>query len=200
MPDFAIEELIRKEGYSCPAGVDEAGRGPLAGPVVIAAVVLPEEWPAPERLDDSKKLAPAAREEAYAAIRRLARAWSLTVVSHMEIDRLNILRATMSGMIRAVQKLKPPADYVLVDGNRMPELSVPGEPVVKGDGLSLSIAAASILAKVVRDRIMCAYGRRFPQWGFEQHKGYGTRKHLEALARYGPSPIHRSSFKVRHPP
>ena len=194
MSDFVIEEERKAQGFLRIAGVDEAGRGPLAGPVVTAAVVLPPEWPSDIPLDDSKKLSPAVREETYLVIRGIAVAWGMAVIQPDEIDRVNILQATLKGMRQAVSRLSPAADYALVDGNQMPELDIPGEAIVKGDQRSLSIAAASVLAKVVRDRIMRAYSRRYPEWGFEQHKGYGTRRHLEALERYGRSPIHRASF------
>jgi ribonuclease HII len=199
MPDFGIESGLWEKGYQRIAGVDEAGRGPLAGPVVIAAVVLPRGWESPVALDDSKRMTPQARDEAYTALRRAAVAWRMAVIPPADIDRLNILQATLAGMRRAVARFSPPPDFVLIDGNRAPELPVPCEPVVKGDRRSLSIAAASIMAKVVRDRIMCVYGRWYPEWGFEQHKGYGTAKHRAALRHYGPSPIHRASFKVREP-
>ena len=197
MPDFGIESGLWAQGYRRVAGVDEAGRGPLAGPVVIAAVVLPRVWPAEVALDDSKRMSPEAREAAYALLRRLAPAWRMAVMQPEEIDRINILQATLAGMRLAVTRLRPPPDFVLVDGNRAPELPMPCRTVVKGDQASLSVAAASVMAKVVRDRIMRVYGRWYPQWGFERHKGYGTRLHLEAIGRHGPSPIQRCSFKVR---
>jgi ribonuclease HII len=197
-PDFALEGALWAEGFRRVAGVDEAGRGPLAGPVVVAAVVLPEtlwaDWPQGVALDDSKRLSPAAREVAYAAIRKLAIAYRIVVISHEEIDRINILRATLVGMARSVSGLKGGADCVLVDGNRAPEVAVPCKTVVGGDGLSASIAAASVLAKVVRDRLMRVYDRRYPGWGFAVHKGYPTAAHREALTRLGPCPIHRRTF------
>ncbi len=197
MSDFRIERDLWARGFGRVAGVDEAGRGPLAGPVVVAAVILPGRWPADVRLDDSKRLAPAAREAGYRAIRKHALAWGVAVVGPAEIDRINILAATLAGMAMAVQRLRPPADFVLVDGNRLPQLAVAAQALVKGDQRSASVAAASILAKVVRDRLMRVYAGRYPQWGFERHKGYGTAAHLEALARHGPSPIHRTTFRVR---
>lgn len=197
MADFAIEEGLRARGFRCLAGVDEAGRGPLAGPVVAAAVILPARWESPVALDDSKRLAPQAREQAFAAIKRFALAWSLAVVPAREIDRVNILKATLAAMARAVGRLRLEPDFVLVDGNRLPELRYAAQAVVKGDARSLSIAAASIVAKVARDRIMVTYARRYPHWGFERHKGYGTAAHLEALHRWGHSPIHRRSFHLR---
>ncbi|MBI4082981.1 MAG: ribonuclease HII [Candidatus Lambdaproteobacteria bacterium] len=199
MPDFRLERELWAQGYRLVAGVDEAGRGPLAGPVVVAAVVLPPEWPPELRLNDSKKLAPAQRERLFPEIRRRAIAWRITAVMPAEIDRVNILRATLAGMARAIASLRPAPDCVLVDGNTLPRLALPARAVVAGDARSNSIAAASILAKVVRDRIMGAYARRYPGWGFERHKGYGTEAHREALARLGASPIHRRSFRVRAP-
>jgi ribonuclease HII len=197
MPDSSREERLRGQGYLRVAGVDEAGRGPLAGPLVVAAVVLPVPWPGPQALEDSKRLGPIAREAAFLAVRRQALSWKVRVVSWEVIDRINILQATLAGMAAAVEALRPPPDFVLVDGNRVPGLGVPCEAVVGGDGRCNCIAAASILAKVVRDRLMRVYGRRYPQWGFAQHKGYATRAHREALARYGSSPIHRASFRLK---
>jgi ribonuclease HII len=196
--DFAIESRLWNRGFRLVAGVDEAGRGPLAGPLVVAAVILPRGWDEPVELDDSKRLTPEQREAAYPAIRRRALGWRLIVVPPAEIDRVNILRATLAAMARAVSDLKPAPDYVLVDGNCPPEpppRTCRCECLVGGDALSASVAAASILAKVVRDRLMRVYGRRYPQWGFERHKGYGTPEHREAIARFGPSPIHRRSFR-----
>jgi len=197
VPDFAREAELSQQGCRLVAGVDEAGRGPLAGPVVVAAVILPGTWPGPLALDDSKRLSEATREVLYGAIRQHALAWQVRVMSPALIDRVNILQATLQGMTEAVTRLRPTPDYVLVDGNRLPTLPVPGEAIVKGDGRSCSIAAASILAKVVRDRLMRVYGDRYPHWGFAQHKGYGTAEHREALRRWGPSPIHRRSFRAK---
>lgn len=191
-----IERSLYRRGYRRVAGVDEAGRGPLAGPVVIGAVILPPGWRPPVPLDDSKRLSAAGREAAYRAVRAGALAWRLVVVPPAEIDRLNILQATLAGMARAVARLRPAADYVLVDGDRLPPLEGPAEARVGGDGEAACIAAASVLAKVVRDRLMAVYGRRYPEWGFARHKGYGTPAHREALARHGPSPIHRRSFRT----
>jgi ribonuclease HII len=199
MPDFGRETELWRQGYRHVAGVDEAGRGPLAGPVVVAAVILPPGWPAELVLDDSKRLTPERRERLFDGVRRHALAWRVRVMAPALIDRVNILQATLQGMAEAVARLRPAADYVLVDGNRLPALAppTPAEAIVKGDGRCCSIAAASILAKVVRDRLMAVYGRRYPEWGFAAHKGYGTAAHLEALQRCGPSPIHRRSFRVR---
>ena len=200
MADFAIEARLWSEGFRHVAGVDEAGRGPLAGPVVAAAVILAPGWDEPVTLDDSKRLSPERREESFRAIRRAALAWLAVVVSPQEIDRVNILQATLAAMAGAVARLKVPPDCVLVDGNRLPAREARGacrwECLVQGDARSATIAAASIVAKVVRDRLMRVYGGRYPQWGFAQHKGYGTPAHLAALERFGPSPIHRRSFRA----
>ena len=194
LPDFSLEAALWAAGFQRVAGVDEAGRGPLAGPVVAAAVILPREWPADIALDDSKRMTPAARETAFGEIRRRAVAYRIAVVSHETIDRIDILQATLAGMVRAVSGLKIAPDWVLVDGNRAPDVTVPCRTVVGGDGRSLSIAAASVLAKVVRDRLMTVYGRRYPGWGFAAHKGYPTAAHREAVQRLGASPIHRRTF------
>lgn len=175
------------------AGVDEAGRGPLAGPVVAAAVILDPGRPI-AGLDDSKRLAPAERERLAGQIRRRALAWAVGRAEAEEIDRLNILQATFLAMRRAVAALDPAPDYALVDGNRWPGLPCPGEPVVGGDGKVAAIAAASILAKTVRDAEMASLDRRYPGYGFAAHKGYPTPAHLEALRRLGPCPEHRRSF------
>jgi ribonuclease HII len=194
LPDFSLERACWAEGFQHVAGVDEAGRGPLAGPVVVAAVILPRSWPVDIALDDSKRMTPAAREIAFGEIRSRAVAYRIAVISHETIDRINILRATLVGMAQAVAGLRLPADCVLVDGNQAPQVTAPCRTVVGGDGKSLSIAAASVLAKVVRDRLMVVYDRRYPGWGFAGHKGYPTAAHREVVERLGPSPIHRMSF------
>ena len=178
---------------NCIAGVDEAGRGPLAGPVVAAAVILPEGW-VYEGLTDSKKMTERRREAAYDAIVSEAIAWSIGVASVPEIDKHNILQATMLAMKRAVAKLAIKPDVVWVDGNRCPDFGIPSEAKIGGDGLFLCISAASVLAKVVRDRLMMALHHHFPDYGFDRHKGYGTAMHLDAIARLGPTPHHRTSF------
>jgi len=175
------------------AGVDEAGRGPLAGPVVAAAVILDPARPI-EGLDDSKKLSEAQRKALYAAIVERALAWSVVEIAPADIDRLNILQATLLGMQRAVEALDPPPDRALVDGNRAPRLPCPLRTLVGGDALEPAISAASILAKVSRDRFMRTLHQRFPGYGFDRHKGYPTADHLEALARLGPCEQHRRSF------
>ncbi|MEJ2384519.1 MAG: ribonuclease HII [Xanthomonadales bacterium] len=175
------------------AGVDEAGRGPLAGPVVVAAVILDPDRPI-EGLADSKKLNETRREVLYAQIVESALAWSVIAVTPAEIDRINILQATLAGMRRAVASLEPPAQMALIDGNRAPELPCPSRTVIGGDALEPAISAASILAKVTRDRHMCALHERFPEYGFDRHKGYPTAAHLDALERCGPCAEHRRSF------
>ncbi len=194
MPDLSHEANWRTAGYRRIAGIDEAGRGPLAGPVVAAAVVLPEDYAHPW-LNDSKQLGEARREAVYAELVSDPRvAWSLAWVEAEEIDRVNILRATHLAMARAFDGISPRPDFALIDGR--PVRGFPGEhrALVDGDTLSLSIAAASVIAKVERDRRMRAWAERFPGYGFERHKGYGTAAHLAALKRLGPCPIHRRSF------
>jgi ribonuclease HII len=192
MPDLVLE----RAAGGIVAGVDEAGRGPLAGPVVAAAAVIDEARLAHTlsiRIDDSKKLKPAARLEVFAALAGCARI-AVGAASVAEIDRLNILGATMLAMRRAVLSLGVLPDLVLIDGNRTPELPCPAQAIVGGDGRCLSIAAASIAAKVVRDRIMASLAARHPGFGWERNAGYGTAAHRAALARLGPTPHHRRSF------
>lgn len=183
-----------REGRLVLAGVDEAGRGCWAGPVVAAAVVLPDGW-APDGLDDSKKLSPARREALYAEIRAHALAWRACAVSAAEIDRTDILRATLQAMARSVGSLGITPGLVLVDGTQLPPLKIPAETLVRGDGTSAAVAAASIIAKVLRDRVMVAWDRRFPGYGFASHKGYGAAAHRAALDRLGPCPLHRLSYE-----
>jgi ribonuclease HII len=175
------------------AGVDEAGRGPLAGPVVVAAVVLDPGNPI-EGLDDSKKLSSKRREELYPRIIECSAAWAVAEVGPEEIDRVNILQATMLGMRRAVDQLHPAPTLALVDGNRAPELNCEVRTIVQGDSLEPAISAASILAKVTRDRLMHELHLSFPQYRFDRHKGYPTAEHLSLLARHGPCAVHRRSF------
>lgn len=190
-PDRAHYNAAKAHGYARVCGVDEAGRGPLAGPVVCAAVIL-SATSIPEGLNDSKALSPSRRERMLNALLETAEI-SISVVEPPEIDALNILWASMVGMNRAVRDLG--ADYALIDGNRLPpDLQCEGQAIVKGDAKSLSIAAASIVAKVTRDRLMVEADRRYPGYGLAQHKGYPTRAHMEALERLGPTPIHRWSF------
>lgn len=187
------EREAAERGYTAVCGIDEAGRGPLAGPVCAAAVILPHDFQL-DGLDDSKKLTEKKREELYSRITLQAVAFGIGWASEREIDEINILQATFLAMGRAVAELAPPADYALVDGNRMPALAVPGEAIIKGDGKCASIAAASILAKVSRDRLMRALDKEYPQYGFAQHKGYGTKAHYAAIKKYGILPVHRRSF------
>ncbi|HFQ91460.1 MAG TPA: ribonuclease HII [Chromatiales bacterium] len=175
------------------AGVDEAGRGPLAGPVIAAAVILDPAQPI-AGLDDSKKLSAARRERLDGEIREKALAWALGRAEVEEIDRINILQASLLAMRRAVLALDPAPEHALIDGNRCPELPCPAEPVIGGDAKVAAIGAASILAKVARDREMIELDARFPGYGLAQHKGYPSKAHLQALERLGPTPIHRRSF------
>lgn len=193
-PTDFFEQAARARGYRRIAGLDEAGRGPLAGPVVAAIVILPRRW-APVLLDDSKLLAEQQREVLYEAITTRAIAWAIGLASEQEIDELNILGATRLACCRALTRLPITPDYLLLDALHLPTVSVPQRPVIKGDLLSRSIAAASILAKVSRDRMMITYHERFPQYQFHLHKGYPTQEHLRRLHQYGPCPGHRRSFR-----
>lgn len=194
MPDYSYEAEARAAGYRSICGVDEAGRGPLAGPVCAAAVILPDGAELPG-LNDSKKLSEKKREALFPQITELAVAYCVAYATVEEIEQYNILNATFLAMCRAVEGLQIPADFALIDGNRSPTgLSVPCRTVVKGDGLSMSIAAASVLAKVSRDRVMLELDREYPQYEFAKHKGYGTAAHMDLIRKYGPSPCHRPSF------
>lgn len=193
LPDFSFEKRLWIDG-KLPAGVDEAGRGPLAGPVVAAAVVFPREC----RLDginDSKKLSSKRREELLCEIKKCALTTAVAIIEPEIIDQINILRASLLAMEQAVNKLDTQPDYVLIDGNYPIRTQIRQETMIKGDAKCCSIAAASILAKVTRDAIMCDYHFLFPQYNFKRHKGYPTREHLEAIRKFGPSPIHRKTFK-----
>ncbi len=187
------EKEAQNSGYNIVCGVDEAGRGPLAGPVFAAAVILPQGLLI-EGIDDSKKLSEKNREALYIEIKSLALAFNVAFATEKEIDEVNILNATFFAMKRAVEGLSLRPDLVLIDGNREPALDLPTKTIVKGDSLSVSIAAASVLAKVERDRLMKKLSEKYPSYGFEKHKGYGTKLHLEAIKRYGPAEIHRKSF------
>ncbi len=189
-----IERALHREGYQHIAGVDEAGRGPLAGPVVAAAVILPVDCVVPG-VTDSKQLSPNQRERLFDDIQRASTAVKVSCISNTVIDEVNILQATLLAMRNAVEQLLPPPDYVLVDGTQLPAISIPSQALPKGDSLSQPIAAASIIAKVTRDRIMADFDELYPQYGFRRHKGYGTMQHREAIARHGTCPIHRRSFK-----
>ncbi len=194
MPDFSYENEKREQGYKFVCGIDEAGRGPLAGPVCAAAVILPPDLDF-EGVNDSKKLSEKKREMLYDEITEKAVSWSVAFASVNEIEKYNILGATYLAMERAVESLKIPADFALIDGNRTPTgLKIPSLTVVKGDSKSLSIAAASIIAKVTRDHLLAEYDAIYPQYKFLQHKGYGTKVHIEAIKEFGPCDIHRPSF------
>lgn len=190
---WEIERELHTQGVGLICGVDEAGRGPLAGPVCAAAVILPAEADLPG-LNDSKKLSEKKREQLFPEIQRIALAWSVAFATVEEIEERNILGATMLSMNRAIEGLSLRPELALIDGNRNKEIEMPSRCVVHGDARCASIAAASILAKVSRDRLMVELSREYPQYGFEQHKGYGTRAHYEALREYGPCPAHRPSF------
>ncbi len=187
------EDEARRQGYSIICGVDEAGRGPLAGPVFAAAVILPEGCEI-EGINDSKKLSEKKRDALFDIIKGKAIAICIASASEAEIDNINILQATFLAMKRAVEGLSVQPDIALVDGNQVPPLSTSVRTIIQGDGVSASIAAASILAKVSRDRYMLEIDRQYPQYEFSKHKGYGTKLHYEMLAQYGISPVHRKSF------
>ena len=189
-----LENAIRRMGYGRVAGVDEVGRGCLAGPVVAAAVVLDPACPV-RGLRDSKLLSPAARERLYDEIVRRAAGWSLASIEAAEIDRINIHNAALQAMRTAVTQLAPSPDFVLVDGFPLPALALPQRAVVRGDRRCAAIAAASIVAKVTRDRHMRRLHAADPRFGFDRHKGYATRQHLAAIERFGPAPVHRRSFR-----
>ena len=192
MPDFSHEALFGKQ-YHAICGVDEAGRGPLCGPVVAAAVILPM-GASFLGLDDSKKLSEKKREALFDVITENAIAFSVAMATPEEIDELNILNATMLAMRRAILALSPEADFALIDGNMARNIPIPCKTIVKGDAISCSIAAASILAKVTRDRICLEQDALYPEYGIAKHKGYPTKEHMEAVLKYGPSPIHRRTF------
>lgn len=199
MPDLTIEAALYAEGYTAVCGVDEAGRGPLCGPVVAAACILPPDPELPG-LNDSKKLTPRRREQLFDLIRERAVAYCVAEASVEEIDRLNILEADLLAMRRAIAGLHTPdgrlvrADFALIDGNIARGFPIPARAVIKGDATSLSIAAASVLAKVTRDRLCVELDAQYPQYGIAKHKGYGTAAHMAALRQYGASPIHRRKF------
>ena len=195
MPDLSFETALHIRGLKWIAGVDEAGRGPLAGPVSAAAVILPRGFTCPG-LDDSKKIPTARRDLLYEILTTHPEViWAQAFADREEIDRLNILRATHLAMKRAVEALRQLPDHCLIDGLPVRDFPIPHDGIVKGDGLSLSIAAASIIAKVSRDRLMREIDREFPEYGFAKHQGYGTKAHLEALRIHGPCRHHRRSFQ-----
>ena len=193
MTMWEIEEEVYAEGYTVICGVDEAGRGPLAGPVCAAAVILPRGHQIPG-LNDSKKLTDKKRRELFPLIKDQAIAYGIGMASHQEIDEINILQATYLAMERAIAQLERKADMALIDGNRAKDFGMAVRTVVKGDSLSANIAAASVLAKVTRDDLMVEMAKEFPGYGFEVHKGYGTKAHYEALRNLGPCAIHRMTF------
>lgn len=190
---WEIEDSFYTQGYKVICGVDEAGRGPLAGPVCAAAVILPEHLEIPG-LTDSKKLTDKKRRALFPVIQEQAIAFGIGFASEQEIDEINILQATFLAMKRAMEQLKVRPDLALIDGNRETDFGLPVRTVIKGDSLSLNIAAASVLAKVSRDDVMLRLAETYPAYGFDIHKGYGTRAHYEALEKFGPCPIHRKSF------
>lgn len=194
MPTWALEHEARQAGAERIAGIDEAGRGPLAGPVVAAAVVLPfgEHF---ADLNDSKLLGPNIREKLFNTIVSRASDVGIGIVPPEKIDEINIYQATRLAMVTAVRNLSPAPDHLLIDGPMSVDLPIAQRPVVKGDRLSCSIAAAAIMAKVTRDRIMMKLHEKYPEYGFASHKGYGTKAHKEAISQYGPSPVHRKCFR-----
>lgn len=187
------EQKAISSGYKAVCGVDEAGRGPLAGPVCAAAVILPPNTII-DGVNDSKKLSEKKREMLFDVIKEKAYSYSIAFATIDEIEKMNILNATMLAMKRAIEGLNFKADYAMIDGNRLPDLEIPAEYIIKGDAKSMSIACASILAKVSRDRLCYKYAEEYPQYGFDKHKGYGTKLHREAIIEYGPCPYHRMSF------
>lgn len=193
MPTFEYENDKYEKGFLAVCGCDEAGRGPLCGPVVAAAVILPRDTVI-EGLDDSKKLTEKKRERLFDVIREVAVAYAIAEASPAEIDEINILNASMLAMRRAVEGLSVKADFALIDGNCSRGFTIPTETVVKGDAKSYSIAAASILAKVTRDRICIEQDKEYPEYNIAKHKGYPTKEHMEAVKKYGPAPIHRRTF------
>lgn len=194
MPDYEFEKAAVNSGFSCICGVDEAGRGPLAGPVCAAAVILPE-GAVIEGLDDSKKLTEKKRERLYDIIKETTVDYSVAYGTLEEIETVNILEATYLAMNRAIEGLSVKPDFALIDGNRVPRgIKIPCETIVKGDSKSMSVAAASVLAKVTRDRLMLEYDKKYPEYNFKKHKGYGTKEHTELIKQYGPCEIHRLSF------
>ncbi len=194
MPDFSYENAAKEKGFSMVCGVDEAGRGPLMGPVCAAAVILPENCVI-EGLNDSKKLSEKKREKLFPEIIEKAIAYCVAFADVDEIEEHNILEATYIAMNRAIEGLTPVADFALIDGNRVPrDIKIPCETVIKGDAKSQSIAAASVLAKVSRDRLMVEYDKQYPQYNFLKHKGYGTAEHIALIKQFGPCPLHRMSF------
>jgi len=197
MPSFAEEEIFRAQGYQRIAGIDEVGRGALAGPVVAAAVILPSRIDAPwlNEVKDSKQLTPAKREVLFHRIHEVAISIGIGLISHDFIDTRGIVKATRLAMKLAVDQLSPPPESLLIDYMRLPEVRLPQKGITDGDNLCMSIACASIIAKVARDKLMVAFDRIYPGYGLAQHKGYGTKGHFACLSKLGPCPIHRQSFR-----
>jgi len=196
---WQFELYAQKRGYQYIAGIDEAGRGPLAGPVVSAAVILPSFFTCPG-INDSKKLSEKKREKFFPLITQQAQAVGIGIADHTEIDQINILQASLLSMERAVQNLTPAPDFLLVDGKFTIDSHLPQQAIIKGDSRSISIAAASIIAKVTRDRIMKELHRTYPLYNFHRHKGYPTKAHKQAIIEHGPCPVHRRTFKGVTPP
>jgi ribonuclease HII len=192
---FDFEEQARSEGFLFVAGVDEVGRGCLAGPVVAAACILDISKAIPPKLNDSKKLTAKQRDEIGEELRANALAFAIGAVEAEEIDQINILEATKKAMLRAIEALKPNADYLLVDALQLKHVRLPQKAIIKGDSISYSIAAASVIAKTYRDGLMTGYDSQFPQYGFAEHKGYGAASHRAAIKEHGPCPLHRKTFR-----
>ncbi len=190
---YEYQRKAEEKGFFAVCGIDEAGRGPLAGPVCAATVIMPLGLEI-DGLNDSKKLSEVKREALFDVVKEMALSYGIGWASEQEIDEYNILQATFLAMRRAVEAMPVCADYALVDGNRMPPLAIPGETIVKGDSKCACIAAASILAKVSRDRLLREWDTQYPEYGFAKHKGYGTKAHYEAINKYGILPVHRRSF------
>ena len=193
MLDYSYEQIAHEKGYKVVCGIDEAGRGPLAGPVFAAAVILPENYSHPI-LNDSKKLSEKKRDEVYEDIIKDAVSYSVGIATEQEIDEINILNATFLAMKRAVEGLNQKPDFAYIDGNQYPKTGVKEETIVKGDGKCISVAAASIIAKVSRDRFMLEIDKEYPEYQFSKHKGYGTKLHYEMIEKYGVSKVHRRTF------
>ncbi len=192
---FDFEEQAASEGFQFVAGVDEVGRGCLAGPVVAAACILDQSKPVPRSLNDSKKLTERQRKEIYQELRQTAVAYSLGIIDADEIDRVNILEATKLAMLKAIDGLTPAPDHLLIDALQLRQCSLPQKAIIKGDSISYSIAAASVIAKVFRDDLMKQYDAEFPEYGFAGHKGYGSVAHLAAIREHGPCRLHRKTFR-----
>ena len=194
-PGLIFEQQALSEGFRLIAGVDEVGRGCLAGPVVAAACIFDIEKPLPKFLNDSKKLTAERRDEIAAELRETAVSYAVGQIEADEIDRINILEATKLAMLQAIEKLEPAADHLLIDALRLKRSFLPQRAIIKGDSISASIAAASVIAKTFRDTLMAEYANEFPEYGFDKHFGYGTKTHLEALRKHGPCILHRKTFR-----